>query len=654
MKLKKTTVFSIVLIFLMFFEFVTLFNRLFSKVSYVNVSQQNKNSITEEIKQGDIIEQSFVSNEDNISSIEILSATFNRVNSGKIQIGIKEQGKEDSLFSTLLDTSLIKDNEYIVLNFDTIRQAKNKKYSIYVKSIDGKENNAIALYSSKEDLYKNGELIINGKNIHGDLVFNIKSKTPYPRSYILLSVLLFTAMIAIFILIKKKNISLHKAFLVFTIVYGMIFFFVIPPSQAPDEPVHLYRAYEISTGNMISIKENNRIGNHLPKSLLDMLLEIDHNKIAMKPEGKVNYDKFKKAFSIKLNPNDTSFYDFGGASVYVPIQYIPQSFGLLIARIFNTSALSAFYLAKFFNFITWIVLVYYSIKIIPYGKEIMFTIALMPITMQQAVSISPDVMIIALSFLFIAHCLKYNKSPETFGKRQKIFISILGISIAVIKIVYLPIILLLLILPKEKFKSKINYYAYLILSIIISIGLTGAWMMYVNSHFTLSSAPFPGVNTTEQIKFAITNPIRYSFIVRNTLVRNLNFYIESGVGIIGWIDTHLPYSVILSYLITLVLLAFFSETVKDSSKRVLFSIICFFAVILIFSSLYAGWTPVAHPYIDGVQGRYLIPILPLLMLCGPNIETNINKSNMNKYLFSFLNWALAYSLIIIFSRYFIY
>ena len=38
---------------------------------------------------------------------------------------------------------------------------------------------------------------------------------------------------------------------------------------------------------------------------------------------------------------------------------------------------------------------------------------------------------------------------------------------------------------------------------------------------------------------------------------------------------------------------------------------------LIFLSLYVTWTPVGMDRIDGVQGRYFIPLLPMLLFVLP-------------------------------------
>jgi hypothetical protein len=43
---------------------------------------------------------------------------------------------------------------------------------------------------------------------------------------------------------------------------------------------------------------------------------------------------------------------------------------------------------------------------------------------------------------------------------------------------------------------------------------------------------------------------------------------------------------------------------------------------LIFAALYLGWTPVGAPVVEGVQGRYFLPLLAALVLVCPRVLGN--------------------------------
>jgi uncharacterized membrane protein len=88
----------------------------------------------------------------------------------------------------------------------------------------------------------------------------------------------------------------------------------------------------------------------------------------------------------------------------------------------------------------------------------------------------------------------------------------------------------------------------------------------------------------------------------------------------------------------------------DNFDKGLMIFISISTIILMFTSLYIQWTAVAEKYIDGVQGRYFIPLmLPLTIIC--NIK-NINTGKISeKLLFWIVNIVILvniYTLMVIF------
>ena len=85
-------------------------------------------------------------------------------------------------------------------------------------------------------------------------------------------------------------------------------------------------------------------------------------------------------------------------------------------------------------------------------------------------------------------------------------------------------------------------------------------------------------------------------------------------------------------------------------ERLLFVIIAVGIFLLILTGLYLSWTLVGKDIIDGVQGRYFIPIAILPLLCLVIRRKNIEIKNVSIYVasFAFLINLYAISKIIIF------
>ena len=133
---------------------------------------------------GEIVEnvsvgQVFKSQHNNLCAIGIIFATYARQNHGHAIFVLKD-GKGKIIFKqTFLIDDLIDNAEYIFY-FPPIKDSKGKKFYFYIKSLDSKPGNAITVWMSVEDTYKDGYAIKNGKPLEGDLCF----KTYYlPDNY---------------------------------------------------------------------------------------------------------------------------------------------------------------------------------------------------------------------------------------------------------------------------------------------------------------------------------------------------------------------------------------------------------------------------------------------------------------------------------------
>ena len=92
------------------------------------------------------------------------------------------------------------------------------------------------------------------------------------------------------------------------------------------------------------------------------------------------------------------------STTYFPLNYFPQVFGYILAKFLGFSPLYRFYSGRLFNLVCWVMLVYYSIKIIPFGKWLIVVTALTPMSLFITASYSPDPLpfgLICMFFCFV-------------------------------------------------------------------------------------------------------------------------------------------------------------------------------------------------------------------------------------------------------------
>lgn len=454
---------------------------------------------------------------------------------------------------------------------------------------------------------------------------------------------------------KFVNIRIENIFLFIAITIGLIFVFVTPPFQGPDEFVHFARAYQISEFKVYEVKSENFIGGYIPESLKYVMAELDKEPIIQhNPQNKVKISKVIFLFNIPLNKNVKSFVEFSAAAAYFPIMYLPQSMGIGIAKLFNLTPLKLFYFGRIFNLIIWAVLTYFSIKLIPIGKKVMFLLSLSPMILFQAATLSPDGITNGIAFLMIAVILKYafDEKPR-IGLKEIWVLLLLSSALALCKQAYFLIFILYFLIPVKKFQSKRKYYSVFMLIMLINVVLILLWAF--SARHTIVDAR-PGVSMYNQLFYILKNPISYVKIFIGTFLHHGTDYIGQWVGRLGWMDTYLPKTVIYSYIIVLLFTALTDNEseIKIDIKQKILVLISFLAGVAITATLlYLTYNEVGRSYIMGIQGRYFIPLGPLVYLLIYNRQFSIKGNKMKWVLSTFTIVYLAAAIFTLINRYYI-
>ena len=424
----------------------------------------------------------------------------------------------------------------------------------------------------------------------------------------------------------KKTKKIENMFLIMAIPIGILFMLILPVGKAPDEALQFLRAYEISEGKLVSDQDeyNNGVG-YFTESIYDNIADGDYDyKDTLKDIKKENSPKKRK-------------YIYTTLSLYSFICYIPQAFGIFIAKLFNAPILIQAYSARLFNLMTFIILMYMSIKIIPYKKKSLLFIGTIPLMLQTAGSITADCITIASSILLISYILKISEEKEKLTIINQLIIVLLSLIVSLSKIVYLPICLLALIIPKEKFKSKKQKIIKIALLVFICSIISLIWLSIASKYLVEFQE---GVDTARQIKYAITHPISYLMILIRTIKTEFLTYSLNAIGYtLGMLDIILSgvYAIPALIILNLIFLTDKSDKNIKNYKIVIMAGLFILISTLIFSTIYAQWTPYRHSYVNGVQGRYFYPILILIpfMFDKVKIESKIDDSYFYAFFVAF-------------------
>lgn len=427
---------------------------------------------------------------------------------------------------------------------------------------------------------------------------------------VLLALIIFN-----FIYDKRK---LQNLFLNFMIPIGIIYLIFLIPGYSPDEPSHIYRAYNISQGNII-------VDTTIQKEKVP--IELNNSQTIKK------YFELNNFNQVIPDNNVKTVEVFNTFQIYAPIVYTFPSLAFFIGEILNMNILVTIYLARIFNFIVFLILGFYTIKIIPFGKFVTFVYLFIPMVIHQAVSVSADSFINATSLLFIAFILNLIFSKEKINVKQKTLFVLLALCVSFNKHIYLPLIFLsTILLFKNPFKDKKDK-RFLITTLVVMSLIAIIWFLFGTIYVDVREYIIQtNVDSGKQIAYIIGHPLDFIEVIFKTIgVRGFGYIFEF-LGIsLGILNIDNSYVVLFIYLVMLISSPFFEKNKMNFNKYekmwVLFITAAIYFLVLL--GLYMGWTSVGKEIIDGVQGRYFIPIFILPLLCLVKIDKYIDFKYRN-------------------------
>jgi len=438
----------------------------------------------------------------------------------------------------------------------------------------------------------------------------------------------------------------QNLFLVFAAFFGLMFVFVIPPMQSPDEVEHLYRSYQISELNLFADPVGQGYGGNLPSSLVNAA-QTFKGTVAGKQDEKFHKSLLVTTGLQSLLPQKKQEVRFDNTAIYSPVPYIPQAIGVGIARIFQAPPLLIIYFGRIANLVFLITLIFLSIRIVPIGKWAFALVVLNPVSLFLVSTLSSDAISIGIVALLIAIVLRLHLKPVRLTRFQIALLFLLIILLCLTKNVYIPLVLMIFIVPNTVLSKKIKIAMF-----VTGITLGLLWNTAILSvadgipkYFGMSAH----IDRSLQVEGIINQPLAFtSTFLRNIFGQPGSAVIPSYSGVFGWLDTPNPYWISLLYFVILILTLFYrsepTTIIKKINYKIRLSFLLLFMVCFgaIFLTLYVGYSAVNSSIINGVQGRYFIPLTLLLI---PVFVTQLIDIKISRK--TFLN-VLATSLLVIF------
>ncbi len=396
-------------------------------------------------------------------------------------------------------------------------------------------------------------------------------------------------------------------FLAIALPAGLLFAATTPPFRVPDEVGHFWRAYALATGTLSPDIAKGGATSELPRGVRRIVQEFWRDAATQTEE--FNRYTFYVGWKTMLDRDQPVSVTYPGQ--YLPTLYAPQIAAAATGDILGLRPLITFYLGRVASVLAFVTIVTIAIRITPVAPWGFAVIGLLPMTLYLAASWSADTMNNALAFLFAALTLRALSRHEPFGRRELATLGAAAVLLATGKPPYCTMALLLFVIPRERFASSPQRIATIAFIGLTMVACAAATFAYAEDK---SVALRSDVDAAKQMRLITDDPLRFPRVIVDDLITHGSEYVEQTAGRLGMLDLRLPWLLVWCELIALLLATQTSRLNVSPAARILALVAFAVAFTGILLALYLGWTPPGSPVVEGIQGRYFIALLPLLLV----------------------------------------
>ena len=433
-----------------------------------------------------------------------------------------------------------------------------------------------------------------------------------------------------------NSFSAKAAAAVFCVV--LLFVFVSPPLQVPDETEHFLRAAAISEGRF------NFDASRGYSEEVDTVVQAFYNAWTNRHDGSpikarsaTNDTDIQPQDAVKAECITEQFVDYANITagttplekgrrntepvLFVVLPLLPQALGIAVARWLGFGGLGMLYGARISTLAIYAMLCWAALKNCRRYRPLFLAVMLLPLSLYMAASCSYDSMMLGLYFFAASYFCK-----DEITDRDIVWFALALALMGSVKINNILWLALPLVLPKAAWKTRLKKWqaAGIILGVFgaLYLGITlfngGAILNYGEIGRMIE-----GVRQDEQLMFVLKNPLRTAAVFWGSLFEH-EFFL-SQMGLFGNVDTPVAAINLLSPVMLSLGAALSVHKRSSLSLRCSLGLLGLAAVYTVsnLAGLYITYTPVAMARVIGLQARYFLPVFLMLFLLLAGVLSHV-------------------------------
>ncbi|MBS1709206.1 MAG: DUF2142 domain-containing protein [Armatimonadetes bacterium] len=406
--------------------------------------------------------------------------------------------------------------------------------------------------------------------------------------------------------------ALAVVYVVYAALAAAITIWKTPPFMGPDEPNHFKRANLTLFGEWVGHKVDvNGVlvaGGTCEPTVSQAAQLFAH--IPSHVEAKVDSAMMAQAESVAWG-TATDQEPFPNSAVYPPTLYLPQTLAVAAGKAAGASVIKTLAMARLANAVVCVAIGAVALGIAGRAAPYLFTFLLMPKPVFLTATVTQDGMIVALTALVAAVLGRCSQEGRGWSRAEAVVTSIALLLVAMAKAPYALFALGLFFAPVTKLKVKLTVVSLLLMAAFV---WHGAMAVTVQTPLVRSDVV---LDPSAQAAIVAHHPAIFVTAMARTLATQGKGLVIELVGSLGSMDTPMPGWFFPFALVVLAAtagwIAVFSAP-PDWRRLVGYFGLASVIAFLIGVGLYLVWTPIGANTVEGLQGRYFLPILMLLPL----------------------------------------
>ncbi|MDE7031178.1 MAG: DUF2142 domain-containing protein [Lachnospiraceae bacterium] len=413
---------------------------------------------------------------------------------------------------------------------------------------------------------------------------------------------------------KKVPIGFQTVFF----VLGMLYLLILPPFTAPDEAGHFATAYHYA--NVLSGGAD---------SVVESTAGNVYRQIAMREQDAVLYGRLaacgeKQSYAVLTAAlKDLPFFSVENVRTtqclcrtmpYIFPLYIPAVAAILLCQSAGLGSVVMVYLARFLTFLTAWYMICRALQKIPAGGRILQVIALFPMALHLYSSCSADAIANATAVYGSAIILRYRQVPARLQRSDGILLAVLLTVVTLSKPFYILFPALGLLMPQGAFVRKRSSYMFCLIPLLCWLW---KYLPIVRSCFLEGDvSAYADLAQGYSAGYILAHPIEIMCLLVRSVGKELPYVAAQSIGLyLGPLTIRIPSAALVVFTGLLVWAVFDGgdgQQILSKKQRILPVLLFGFTYLCCYGMNLLWWTPFGADRIEGMQGRYLLPLMGML------------------------------------------